>query len=93
MRRMINRSIALLAILSLTGCLATIVNSPKRGGQIVHQTTGVHIIALPIVLNAPTCREGLANVRSWVPLWGLAVGILTIGILVPVTTAYTCVEG
>ena len=77
----------------MTGCLATIVNSPKRGGQIVHQTTGVHIIALPIVLNAPTCREGLANVRSWVPLWGLAVGILTIGILVPVTTAYTCVEG
>ena len=30
--------------------------------------------------------HGLANARGWVPLWGLAVGTLTFGISVPVTT-------
>jgi hypothetical protein len=32
----------------------------------------------------------LKQVATFVPLWGVAVGILTLGIVVPVTTVYTC---
>ena len=28
-----------------------------------------------------------------VPIWGIAVGILTIGIIIPFTTEYWCVQG
>ncbi len=47
----------------------------------------------PAVIDAEACRNGLAKVQTWVPLWGIAVGILTFGILVPTTTAYSCVRG
>ncbi len=91
MRRFLARVLSIVIIVSLTGCLATVVQSPRRGG-LDRSTTRAHIIALPIMINAPECTRGLANVRSWVPLWGLAVGILTFGIIVPVTTAYSCTQ-
>jgi hypothetical protein len=33
----------------------------------------------------------MSRVTTFIPLWGIAVGILTIGIIVPKTTSYSCV--
>ncbi len=37
-------------------------------------------------------RRELALVQTYVLLWGVAVGILTIRIIVPIPTTYSCVE-
>jgi hypothetical protein len=33
----------------------------------------------------------MASVSTFVPVWGIVVGILTFGIIVPKTLTYTCV--
>ncbi len=91
-RGVLRRLLPLVVVVSLTGCLATIVQTPSRGGQEL-STTRVHILALPNVIDVPECKSGLARVESWVPVWGLAIGILTFGIIVPVTTTFSCAEG
>ena len=58
----------------------------------MRRSTDARIIAAPAVIPAGDCTEGLAQVSTYVPLWGVAVGILTIGIIVPITTSYRCVE-
>ena len=35
----------------------------------------------------------MSQVTTFIPLWGVAVGILTIGIIVPKMTSYSCVAG
>ena len=45
--------------------------------------TSPHIIGSPSMIKADDCPNGLQEVAVFVPLWGVAVGILTIGILVP----------
>jgi hypothetical protein len=76
---------------SLTGCLGTLVRAPTREG-VVADTTRVHLLAAPTRIEATPCQDGLAMVFTYVPLWGVAVGILTFGILVPFTTEYSCVK-
>ena len=49
-----------------------------------------HIIAAPTQIDANNCSNGLSQTFTYVPLWGVAVGILTIGIIVPMTTEYSC---
>ena len=71
--------------------MGTIILSPRTGGA-VRGSTEARIIAAPIVVRASDCTRGLAQVQTYVPLWGVAVGILTIGIIVPITTTYSCVE-
>ena len=44
----------------------------------------------PSAIDARDCASGLQEVAVYVPLWGVAVGILTLGIVVPMTTAFTC---
>ncbi len=90
MRRFIRTLMAAALIVSMSGCLGTVIQSPKRGGQ-RHSTTTARIIAAPRMIDATHCREGMAQVETFVPIWGLVVGILTFGILVPITSSYTCV--
>ena len=89
------RSIAkglLVLVLSLvtSGCLGTLVGTPPSKGQ-VYTTTRVHLLASPTRIATP-CKGGLAHSFTFVPLLGVVVGILTIGIVVPMTTEYSCVE-
>ena len=91
MRGFLRRVLSIVLLVSLTGCLATLVQTPRQGGQEL-STTRVHILALPNVIDVPECKSGLAHVESWVPIWGLAIGILTFGIIVPVTTTFSCAE-
>ncbi len=91
-RRFCYRLFAVLLIVPLTGCLGTSVQSPRTGGAL-RGSTDARIVAAPVVVRASDCTRGLAQVQTYVPLWGVAVGILTIGIIVPITTTYSCVEG
>ena len=77
-------------LVSMSGCLGTVVQSPTRPSQ-AHSTTRAHILAAPTAIDASHCRAGVSEVFTYVPLWGLAVGILTFGIIVPMTTTYSCV--
>jgi hypothetical protein len=74
---------------SLSGCLGTVVEAPTREGE-SYGDTRPHLIGAPTTIDASKCRSGLQQVTTYVPLWGVAVGILTIGIIVPMTTVYTC---
>ncbi len=76
--------------LSLSGCLGTGVVAPVARGQKPIVTTHVHILAAPFRIDAHACKSGMSRVRTFIPLWGVAVGILTIGIIVPKTTFYWC---
>lgn len=75
--------------LALTGCLGTVVEAPVPKGTSYGDTTA-HIIGSPTRLDASSCRNGLQEVTTFVPLWGVAVGILTFGIIVPMETVFTC---
>ena len=76
-------------MVSSTGCLGTFVDAPTRHTQSYKQLQ-VHLVAAPILIRADVCRRGLAEVSTWVPLWGLVIGILTFGIVVPQWTTYSC---
>jgi len=89
MTRIARTLVALGLIVSLTGCLGTIVQAPTPQGA-SYGDTRVHIIGSSTEIDARDCKSGLQQVSTFVPLWGLAVGILTIGILVPMTTVLTC---
>jgi hypothetical protein len=73
----------------LSGCLGTIVEAPTREGE-SYGGTRAHLIGSSTEIDASNCRGGLQQVTTFVPLWGVAVGILTLGIVVPMTTVYTC---
>jgi hypothetical protein len=77
-------------LVSMSGCLGTMVQSPTRPAR-AESTTRAHILAAPTGIDASHCKAGVSEVFTYVPLWGLAVGILTFGIIVPMTTTYSCV--
>jgi hypothetical protein len=72
-----------LLLISQSGCLGTASRSYSR--------FQVHLLAAPALIRADVCKNGLADITTYVPLWGLAVGILTFGIVVPARTVYSCV--
>jgi hypothetical protein len=78
-------------VASLTGCLGTVVTTRTSQGKEI-ATTHAHILAAPFRIDAHQCKSGMSRVATYVPLWGVAVGILTIGIVVPKTTVYSCVN-
>ncbi len=90
-----NRAFALLLCATLaissSGCLGTAVDAPTRQGS-AHESLQIHVLAAPTLIRANACLNGLADVTTYVPLWGLALGILTFGILVPQWTVYSCAE-
>jgi hypothetical protein len=82
-------TLSICLVAGLSGCLGTIVEAPVRGGE-SYGGTRPHLIGSSTEIEASKCRGGLQQVTTFVPLWGVAVGILTIGIIVPMTTVYTC---
>jgi hypothetical protein len=76
---------------SLSGCLGTLVETPSPAGRPL-STTHIHLLAAPFRIDAPACEKGVAKAATFVPLWGVAVGILSFGIVVPKTTVYHCAE-
>lgn len=92
MARRLTASVALVVTLALSGCLGTVVETPtRRGGPIAG--THPHILAAPFRVEANGCERGMSRVMTYIPPWGVAVGILTFGIIVPKTTSYSCVTG
>ena len=89
MPRSVRSLVALGLIFALTGCLGTIVKAPTPEGA-SYGDTRVHIIGSSTAIDARDCRGGLQQVATFVPLWGLAVGFLTLGIIVPMTTVFSC---
>ncbi len=89
MRKATHSLLALVLAAAVSGCLGTVVTAPTGNGK-AYGTTRVHFIAAPTQINASDCKSGLSEVAVFVPLWGVAVGILTLGILVPMNTAFTC---
>ncbi len=90
MRHLFHVSLAIVLTVSMSGCFGTMVQSPTAAGR-PSTTTTVHIIALPTQIDAHRCEHGLAETFTYVPLWGIVVGFFTIGIIVPMTTSYSCV--
>ncbi len=90
MQRLVILALTVLLSVPTTGCLGTLVHAPT-GVTRGNQTTRVHLLAAPTRIDAHTCAKGLGEVFTFVPLWGVVVGILTIGIIVPMTTTYACV--
>ena len=91
MRRMTRSLIALGLAGSLVGCLGTVVEAPTGKGSSYGDTRG-HLIGSSTSIHARDCPSGLQEVAVYVPLWGVAVGILTFGIPVPMNTTFTCVR-
>ncbi len=89
MRRFFTLALSVALLVAQAGCLGTMVRSPGAKGQSI-TTTRAHIIAAPTQIDAINCPNGLSQTFTFVPLWGVAVGILTIGIIVPMTTEYSC---
>ena len=89
MARLARSLTALSLVFSLTACLGTIVKAPTAKGE-SYADTRAHLIGSSSELDAQSCPSGLNEVAVFVPIWGVAVGILTIGILVPMTTVFTC---
>lgn len=86
--------LAAVLALSASGCLGTSVESPARARpSAAYATLRWHLIAAPNVIDASECRRGVADVFTYVPPWGLAIGILTLGIVVPQWTVYSCAAG
>ena len=90
MRRLIPLALSAVLSVPLTGCLGTLVHAPTSVTQATI-TTRAHLLAAPTRIDAHNCTKGLGEVFTYVPLWGVAVGILTLGIVVPMTTSYACV--
>ncbi len=91
MRRTLQTLLSLVLVVSLSGCLGTIVETKTSEGKPI-ASTHAHLLAAPFRIDAHVCKRGMSKVATFVPLWGIAVGILTIGIIVPKTTVYSCVE-
>ena len=89
MRHTLASALAGLLSLSLMGCLGTKVETGYSAPP-DHFKTTTRYIAMPRVIEAWECRNGLASVTNHVPAWGVAIGVLTLGIIVPVTTSYRC---
>jgi len=89
-RRLFKGFLAVLMMVPLSGCLGTMVQSPTAAGR-PNTTTRVHIIWAPTSIDAHMCPNGLSETFTYVPLWGVVVGVLTFSILVPMTTSYSCV--
>src|SRR5262245_53044540 len=89
MPRTLRLLVALVLIVSQTACLGTIVRAPTAKGE-SYGDTRAHLIGSSTEINASDCKSGLHEVAVYVPLWGVAVGILTLGILVPMDTVFTC---
>ena len=89
MTRFVRSLVALGLVASLTGCLGTIVQAPTPKGA-SYGDTRAHLIGSSTEIDARECKGGLQEVSVYVPLWGVAVGILTFGIVVPMTTVFTC---
>ena len=80
-------------VVSLSGCLGTVVEAPAPSHPSpAYFTLRWHLIAAPRHIRANECRHGISEVATYVPLWGLAIGIVTFGIVVPQWTLYSCVE-
>ncbi len=97
MRPTLRRTRALLLCAALLGsqsaCLGTLVESPARARAAdSYATLRWHLIAAPRSIDATECPRGMSDVFTHVPLWGLALGVLTFGILVPQWTIYSCAE-
>ena len=86
------RLAALLLAFVMTGCLGTVLETPAKRGRPIGGNH-VHILASPVRIDAHVCENGIARTSTFVPVWGVVVGILTIGIAVPKATFYECVEG
>jgi hypothetical protein len=91
LRRPLRAALTLTLVAALSGCLGTIVEGPGATGQ-RYGDTRAHIIGSSTHIDASTCKNGLKEVATFVPLWGVAVGILTIGIIVPMETVFTCAK-
>ncbi len=89
MYRLARSLAALFLVFSLTGCLGTIVKAPTAAGA-SYGDTRAHLIGSSTEVDARECKSGLQQVSVYVPLWGVAVGIVTFGIIVPMTTVFTC---
>ncbi len=92
MRRLLTLALTALLSVSLTGCLGTLVQAPTPVDR-AKITTRAHLLAAPTQIEAHNCTKGLGEVFTFVPLWGVVVGVLTLGIVVPMTTSYACVTG
>ncbi len=90
MRRLFSVCLAIVLTVSMSGCFGTMVQSPTAAAR-PSSTTSVRIVGLPVQVDARKCEHGLAETFTYVPLWGIVVGFLTIGIIVPMTTSYSCV--
>lgn len=92
MKRLVALCSCALLVLSLSGCLGTSIQAPPRAqAGPSYQTLRWHLLASPTVIRADSCPRGLADVTTYVPLWGLAIGIFTLGIVVPQRTILACV--
>ena len=89
MRSSVRSALAVVLAVGLSGCLGTIVEAPTREGQ-SYGNTRPHFVGSSTEISAANCPNGLKQVATFVPLWGVAVGVLTLGIVVPMTTVYTC---
>jgi hypothetical protein len=78
-------------VVSLSGCLGTFVETPARAQRgPAFQTLRWHLLAAPRLIEADVCKGGLADSATYVPPWGLVIGILTFGIVVPQWTIFAC---
>lgn len=84
-------AVALAILCCLSGCFHTVIDSPAKREGSVREDAGVTWFALSTTTtNAADCKHGIAKAEAYMPVWGLLVYYVTVGIAAPMRTVYTC---
>jgi hypothetical protein len=83
---------AILCVTVTTGCFATVVQThgPEFGPAKKQMNVTLLWGLKPSVVDASSCPQGVAEVVTGWPIWGVLVAFLTFLLIVPTNTAYVC---
>jgi hypothetical protein len=86
-------SLSVAALLALSGCYRTVIDTTAPRQQIANDTTGVSWVSLtPVTHKAEECQYGLAKVEAKMPEWGALVWFITGSLIAPMQIEYHCVD-
>jgi hypothetical protein len=85
----------LLVLLAQVGCYTGRMTTRAARGSEVYAHSGASLLwgLTTVYIAADECPNGLAQAETHFPWWGYIVAPLTVGIVVPIRTEYTCVAG
>jgi len=83
----------MIACVLMSGCYSYAVRTNQPAGQ-QESRLGVTFVGGLIGTEAePNCPQGIAYTETHAPWWGMLVGSLTLGLIIPWRAEWACVAG